>query len=75
MGNATTGAEPKEMFRVEAPHFTAGIIMQGERVTNAPPILAWAKSRTRTQLRKYFAKKGWRVTYVQNLPESGIPQK
>ncbi len=60
--------QPRQLWRVVAPHFVAGLVTDGDVVVSAPPILAWAKGKTRAVLRRYFARKGWTVTRIEELP-------
>jgi len=55
-------AVTRRIWRVEAQHFTATLVTRGETVISTVPVLAWAKGKTRAYLRRYFARKGWRVT-------------
>jgi hypothetical protein len=56
-----------ELVRVVAPHFVAGMLVDGDRVVRAAPILKWAIGKNRDFLRTYFRNKGWKATI---LPES-----
>ncbi len=49
----------KRLLRVQAPHFTAGIVVDGERVVEAAPILRWCYRHPLPWLLKYFQHKGW----------------
>lgn len=50
------------LVRVVAPHFVAGIIVDGGACVHAAPILHWAVGRKQDELRAYFARKGWTAT-------------
>ena len=52
------------LVQVTAPHLCAGIVLEDDVCTDAAPILRWAVGRRRTELRQYFARKGWRVSIV-----------
>ncbi len=52
------------MYQVTAPHFCAGLIVDGEKVVRAAPILGWTVGKSRDELRRYFARKKWSVRYV-----------
>ena len=49
--------------RIEAPHFTAGIVLRNDRVVEAAPIVAYMKTKrwTRGKVKEYCAEKGWKV--------------
>lgn len=51
------------LVRVAAPHFVAGLVMSSaspeDTCTRAAPILSWAVGKPRSELRRYFADKGW----------------
>lgn len=68
-----------QLIRVVAPHFTAGMCMTGDVCTEAAPILKWAIGKSRDDLRRYFAKKGWlamqitlAVSPVDNEDDAGL---
>lgn len=56
---------PETLAQITAPHFCAGIVMRGDRCTDAAPILRWAVGKTRDELRAYFTSRGWRAVMVQ----------
>ena len=64
---------PETVAQITAPHFCAGLVMRGDRCTEAAPILAWAVGRTRDELRAYFAAKGWRAVVVRKKPTGEQP--
>lgn len=47
---------------VDAPHFYAGIVFDGDVVVRAAPILKWAIGKRRDWLNNYFQQKGWKTT-------------
>lgn len=52
------------LVRVVAPHFVAGLVMDGDTCTDAAPILRWAVGKQRAFLSEYFRRKGWRAAIV-----------
>jgi hypothetical protein len=54
-----------ELVRVEAPKFTAGLIMRGDRCVYAAPILRWACGMRREALRASLARKKFKATIVE----------
>lgn len=52
------------LVSVDAPHFNAGLVMIGDRCTEAAPILRWCVGKGRDELRAYFKRKGWRASIV-----------
>jgi len=47
--------------RIEAPHFTAGIVLQDDIVVETAPILKYMKQWGRDQVRDYCRSKGWKI--------------
>ncbi len=61
-----TQAAGELLIRVEAPHFTAGLVLNKAGVCiHAAPILNWCIGRPREYLRLHFARCTWRATVVQ----------
>lgn len=58
------------LIRVVAPHFVAGMVMEGDVVKEAAPILAWATGKERSYLRGYFSRKGWIATIIDKKSET-----
>jgi hypothetical protein len=58
------------LVRVVAPHFCAGLIMVDGHCTEAAPILAWARGKDTTSLRKYFADRGWKASVLPGSRDS-----
>lgn len=52
------------LARVVAPHFVAGIIIQGSRCVEAAPVLAWIVGHDRDWLRIQFSRRGWKASIV-----------
>jgi len=49
---------------ITAPHFTAGIVLENDRVIEAAPIVKSLKGKTRAQVRDYCLQQGWKVVVV-----------
>jgi hypothetical protein len=62
------------LVRVSAPHFVAGLVMESatpeDKCVRAAPILAWAVGKGRSELRRYFAGKGWTAS-IEGLKHVG----
>lgn len=56
--------EGPKLVRVVAPHFVAGIEFARGKVSEAAPILAWAKGKSEDEMRAYFKRKGWRASVI-----------
>lgn len=57
------------VVQVSAPHFTAGLIASPEGVvTDAAPILAWAKGKLLLDVQAYCFHKGWDYLTVGQAP-------
>lgn len=56
----------KGMIRIEAPHFTAGVVLgQGMFVIKAPPIVKYMVGWDYHRVMGYCRRKGWGATYSQ----------
>jgi hypothetical protein len=53
------------LVRVEAPRFTAGLIIRGDRCIYAAPILRWACGMRRDALRASLARKKFKATIIE----------
>jgi hypothetical protein len=53
------------LVAVDAPHFYAGIVLDGDTVVAAAPILKWTIGKRRELLREYFRQKNWKATVVK----------
>jgi hypothetical protein len=49
---------------IDAPHFYCGIVLWGDKVVEAAPIVKYMKRWKRDQVRDYCGKKGWKVSVV-----------
>ena len=58
------------LVAVDAPHFYAGIVMDGDRCVKAAPILAWAIGKTRAELSGYFRKHRWKAIVIYDVRRS-----
>ena len=47
------------LWRIVAPHFVAGLIVDHGRVAQAAPILRWAEGRRWGNVRRYLKAQGW----------------
>jgi len=56
------------VVQIVAPHFTAGIVMRGDRVVEAAPIVGYMRVKrwTRGKVKEYCAEKGWKATVVSS---------
>ena len=59
------------LVRVTAPHFCAGLIVEGGRCVTAAPILKWAIGKDADYLSRYFRRKGWRATIAPSSSTAG----
>lgn len=53
------------LARVVAPHFVAGLLLDGDRCVEAAPILRWEVGKDRAWLRAYFRRKGWEARIIR----------
>jgi hypothetical protein len=66
-GTVGTVSTVGTLVRVVAPHFVAGLIVEGDRCVRAAPILRWAVGKRAAELRAAFARKGWRASVVPSV--------
>ena len=54
------------LAQIEAPHFSAGVVLFDDIVAEASPIIGYMKKGkwTRERVRDYCAGKGWKVSVV-----------
>jgi len=52
------------LIRVEAPHFTAGFIVDNMIVTKAAPIINYLIGKTEANARRYVQQKGWITSLI-----------
>ncbi len=50
----------------------SGLVLDGNTVVAAAPILKWAIGQTRARLRTYFAHKRWTATVIRQAREAGV---
>jgi hypothetical protein len=58
-------ADKLDLVCVEAPHFVAGFVVDGDRITRAAPILKRLIGKTTGEARAIIEAKGWRAFYVK----------
>lgn len=52
------------LYRIVAPHFVCGVIVEHDRITTAAPIVKYMINWTVQRLQTYAAGKGWTVEYI-----------
>ncbi len=55
-----------DLYRVEAPHYVAGFIVEDGVCIEAAPILGWSEGKTLRYLLSYFRRKGFTVLKVSD---------
>lgn len=65
----STGITNRALVWVNAPHFCAGLHLEGGWCCEAAPILRWAIGKPWKQIQRYFANKGYEVE-VMPWPQS-----
>lgn len=62
---------------IEAPHFTAGIVVRDDVVVEAADIVKYmARNKwTRAQVRAYCARKQWRISVVSETYDGRAPRQ
>lgn len=55
----------EKLVRVVAPHFVAGVVIRDQHAIRAAPILHWTVGRHEDELRRAFAREGWRASVVK----------
>jgi hypothetical protein len=61
----------EKLYRIEAPHFVAGVISQHEYIRVAAPILGWAIGKSTAGLISYCRRKKWRVECISTAVQLG----
>lgn len=56
----------QQLFQVTTSYFCCGLVVDGDRVVDAAPIMAWAKNKTRDFVRAWVAKKHGTIKFVCN---------
>lgn len=56
----------KTLFRIEAPHFTAGILIYDETVTDTAPIVSYMKGWDLNRVLSYVKKKQWIIAELRS---------
>lgn len=59
--NEPPAERARQWWRIEAPHFTAGLIFQNGVAVDGAPILKWAKGKQLKWMQSYCQSKGWRM--------------
>ena len=54
----------KELIRIEAKHFVAGIVIRDKTVIEAAPIVAYMKKWPAMRAKDYCERRGWRARRV-----------
>lgn len=55
---------------IEAPHFTAGIVLWDDKVVEVAPIVRYMKKWSRERVRSYCQGKSWKVSVVYQMERS-----
>ena len=58
------------LAQIRAPHFTAGIVLVGDKVTETPPIVGYMKGWNRDHVRRYCHQKQWNIAAVKDITEA-----
>ena len=56
----------KRLYRIEAPHFTAHFVVNGETniIVESAPILAWCRGKQLDGVASYCQKKSWHIACI-----------
>ena len=57
------------LAQIEAPHFTAGIVLADNVVTEAAPIVKYMIGWNRNYVRHYCQQKRWQISIIQQLKD------
>lgn len=55
----------KTLWRIEAPHYVAAVIVEEGRVVEAADILWWTRGKLWAEVKAYFKRKGYRGTPME----------
>lgn len=53
------------LVRIVAPHFVCGVVLEGDTIVEAAPIVGYMLGRNGDWLRAYARRKGWRCTVAE----------
>jgi len=53
------------MYRIEAPHFVAGVILENSICIKAAPIVSWMWNNSLHAITEYCKFKGWKIKEVK----------
>jgi hypothetical protein len=53
------------LAQITSPHFTAGIVLEDDRVREAAPIVGYMWGWHRDYVRYYCKKKGWKIKVIK----------
>lgn len=59
-------------IRIVAPHFCAGLDLDGSRATNAAPIISYMRGWTADKIASYCERKGWQWSYIAPPNEGSL---
>ena len=62
-------SDGERLLRIEAPHFTAGVIIRDGTVYLAPPILKYTTGWPAARLLRYAERHAWTATPLDNHQE------
>jgi hypothetical protein len=69
-GNVSSRRQGMTMFTglavIEAPHFTAGVVVERDQIAKVPPILGYMGSWSYPYLKKFVTKHHWRLAELSN---------
>lgn len=65
--------EGERCVQIQAPHFTAGLVIQQGRVGEAAPIMGYMKGWYWSEVLHYCERKHWTVRYVDDLTSPEAP--
>jgi hypothetical protein len=58
------GGKGTKVYQVKAPDFTAGIVVEGQRIVKAAPIIGYATNMSLGRFRGYVQSKGWELVPI-----------
>lgn len=65
---------PERLVCVDAPHFCAGLVFDGDICVRAAPILKYCHMKNAQWCSQYFRRKGWKATQRPILAEPKDPR-
>jgi len=55
---------------IDAPHFFAGVVLWDDKVVEAADVVKYMRRWSRSRVRDYYSRKGWKIVVVYQMERS-----